>query len=284
MIEIVKQFIKRNLVGDKTRLRIIYKKRFGYKLNFKNPLTFNEKLQWLKIYDRRDLHTICADKLAVREYVTSKIGEKYLIPIISAVDSPHKIKRESLPDYPIIIKTNHNSGGNFIIRDKAHVEWGEIIQRSTKWLENNYYYSLGEWQYKNISPKLIIEKLLTDKHGNIPNDFKLFCFNGKVNYIQVDIDRFTDHKRNFYDCNWNLMPFTLVYENGQNIEKPNNLDKMIVLAEKLSSEFIFARVDFYSIEDQIYFGEITFHPEGGFGKFYPPKYDRLLGDRIQLPI
>ncbi len=248
-----------------------------------SPKTFNEKIQWLKLTDRTPLHTQCADKYAVRSYVKNKLGEEYLIPLVLQTEDVSDLVPENFPDYPFIIKTNHDSSGGLIVRNKSKINWVKARREFRNKLKNNYYYGLGEWQYKNIKPCLIAEKLLSDVNGNIPPDFKLFCFNGRVKLIQLDLDRETAHKRNMYDTQWNLLDFKYIYEQGPDYPRPTSLDKMISLAEKIARDFIFVRVDFYNIGGKVYFGEITFHPESGAGKFIPEIWDSKLGQLLQLP-
>lgn len=272
------------LVSDEKYARKRYFRKFGVPLNLDNPKTFMEKMQWLKLNDRRDIQTICADKIAVREYVKKKIGKEYLIPLEKILDKASELKEKNIPyNYPVIVKCNHNSAAYTIVRDKSKIDWRKERVKFYNLLRQNYYNQAREWQYKNIKPKILIEKLLTDKKGNIPKDFKLFCFDGVTKFIQVDIDRQKQAKRNFYDIKWKLLPLKLNLENGEPVEKPKNLDLMIDLAYKLSNDFPFARVDFYSLDDKIYFGEITFHPGSGFG-FYNSEglYDEKINSYISL--
>ncbi|MCG2461179.1 glycosyl transferase [Flavobacteriaceae bacterium F89] len=256
----------------------------GYTLNLKNPKSLNEKAQWLKLHDRSPLHVTCADKFAVRDHIKEKIGEKYLIPLVLSTTDIEEIAPENLPDYPVIIKTNHNSGGVTIVKDKNTMDWLKIRDTLKEQLRSNYGDGKGEWQYKDIKPCIIIEKLLLDKSGNIPPDLKLHCFNGKLKFVQVDLDRAIDHKRNLYDENWSFLDCTWRYKNGRDIKKPKVFDEMVAVAEKLAQDFIYVRVDLYNLEDKIYFGELTFHTESGFGKFEPQEWDYKLGKMLQLPI
>lgn len=299
MKQFLKYIVKETQIGPsllraymKTRNRIvpqrILAKRklehlLGYEPNLVNPTTFNEKIQWLKLYDRTPLHTECADKYAVRNYVERKLGREYLIPLVFQTRNVNDIISENIPDYPIIIKTNHDSSGGIIVYDKSQTDWDAVRHALRKKLRRNYYYGKGEWQYKNIRRCVIAEKLLTDENGDIPVDYKLFCFNGKTKVIQVDIDRHTDHKRNMYDEHWNLLNCKYIYENGPDIVKPSCLTKMISLAETIAEDFTFVRVDFYNIGEKTYFGEITFHPESGSGRFVPAGWDKKFGELLHLP-
>ena len=270
-------------ISDSTYLKIRYLLQFGKILNLKSPKTFNEKIQWLKINNRTDLHTQCADKFLVRKYVKNVIGEEYLIPLVFNTKNVNDVQPKILPNYPVIIKLNHDSGSYFIIRDKKNQNWDNIRSKLLKSLNRDYYILGREWQYKNIKRIIIVEKLLIDNSGKTPKDFKFHCFNGEVKFIQVDIDRENNHKRNMYDLEWNLLDFEFNYKKGIQVKKPLKLNELIILAKKLSSKFIFARVDFYEVNGNIYFGEITFHPESGFGKFYPKSKDLEYGQILKLP-
>lgn len=271
------------LLPEKTLAKRKFKRLLGYSLNLDAPKTFNEKLQWLKLHERTPLHTQCADKYRVRAHVEKKIGAEYLIPLVYQTENVEEIIPENFPEHPFIIKTNHDSGGGIFVHDKSEIDWGQVRDTLGKRLKHNYYHGHGEWQYKNIEPCILAENLLSDEQGNIPADYKLHCFNGKLGFIQIDLDRETDHRRNIYDPEWNLLECTYLYKKGATLEKPKVLDKMRELAEILASDFTFARVDFYNIGEKIYFGEITFHPESGTGKFTPQSWDQKFGELMTLP-
>jgi hypothetical protein len=254
----------------------------GYQPNIDKPTTFNEKMQWLKLNDRQEIHTLCADKYKVRALVEKEIGAEYLIPLLFKTDDIKQLTLENIPDEPCIIKPNHDSGSIFIVKDKITLDLKKAQQELGRSLHRNYYHINREWQYKNIPPLVLIEKLLTNDQGDIPNDYKVFCFAGKAKCIQVDSDRFTQHARAFYDTKWQPLPFDLKYSKVEEIPPPKNLKLIIELAEKLSKPFPFARIDFYEIDNQVYFGEITFHPESGFGAFSPQEWDEKLGNMVPL--
>jgi hypothetical protein len=244
-------------------------------------------MHWLKLNDRSKLHTICADKLLVRDYVAEQIGEKYLIPLLYSTKKTSEITPKKLPDFPVIIKTNHDSGSTFIINNKKEYDWQNLRNKLQNSLNNNFYYAGREWPYKHIPPRIIIEKLITQKDDSIPNDYKFYCSNGVVHYIQIEIDRGgSGHSRNIYDLNWNLLDINRGISASNNPEpRPKRLTEMISLCEKLSAPFLFARVDLYYVDDElIYFGEITFTPAGGLTPFEPNKWDKIFGDTISLPI
>ena len=286
----VYHYYRTHYIDDERFLKQNFKKRFGRPLDLDHPKTLNEKINWLKLNDRTPLHTQCADKYLVRHYVSDVIGDDCLIPLVFQSYDVHDIEASNFPDFPFIIKANHDSSGGVIVRDKSQIDWKATRKHFRALLKKNYYYSGKEWQYKNIKPCVIAEKLLVNSSGAIPFDYKLHCFNGKVEVIQVDIDRYTDHKRNLYDIHWNLLPFTWslwrnnkpLWDNGRAIEKPTNLTKMITVAEQLAKAFCYVRIDLYDFENMVYFGEITFHHGSGLETIYPESYDLELGNRVNL--
>ncbi|MET6991009.1 ATP-grasp fold amidoligase family protein [Sediminicola arcticus] len=275
--------LRNKIIPQEILLKIRFKRMLGYPLNLKEPKTFNEKIQWLKLHDRSSLHIKCADKYAVRKYVKEKIGEKYLIPLILKTTNVEDISPEKIPEYPVIIKTNHDSGGVSIIKNKNLINWSELRIKFQKKLNNSYGEVKGEWQYKNITPCIIIEKLLLNKQGQIPSDYKLHCFNGRLVFTDIHFERFTNHKRNLYDKDWNLINCRWVYDNGPNIPKPAVYEEMKTIAEQFAKDFIYVRVDLYVIENNIFFGELTFHAGSGNEKFIPQIWDSKFGNMLQLP-
>ncbi len=273
------------LLPEKYRLERRFKRILGYSLDLDRPVTLNEKIQWLKLYDRTELHPICADKYAVRDYIKQKIGEEYLISLVFHSDDPAQIKADKFPDYPFIIKTNHDSSGGIIVWKKEDVNWDEVREIFRKRMKSNYaIFGKGEWQYASIKPMIIAERLLITEDGSIPADFKMHCFNGSLKFTQVDLDRQTNHTRNLYDRDWNYIPVSWLYKNGREVTKPSVYEKMVQLAEKLAKEFIYLRVDFYVVSGNIYFGELTFHSDSGNGKFIPEEWDTTFGNMLKLPI
>ncbi len=283
------KYIAYRLLPTKTYLQLYYFRVFGRFTNFKRPNTLNEKLQWKKLYGHSPLHTTITDKYSVREYITKRIGKDYLIPLVTVLDDPDRFELANLPQ-SFVAKVNHGSGQNRIVRDKCQVDELEIRRCLKRWFSNNHYYESKEPQYRDIKPRIIVEELLTDDDGKIPLDYKLHCFNGRVEAIQVDIDRFGDHRRNFYSKDWNLLPFTWSqwdkygpkWENGSAIEKPRELAKMIDIAGTLSQPFDYIRVDLYCLRNRIYFGELTLNHGGGWERFDPPEYDKIFGDKLIL--
>ena len=206
------------------------------------------------------------------------------MPLLLHTKNVNDLTPDNLPQTPFIIKATHYCGGNIIVRDKDKVNWNRVREKASIWLKENYYYRLREWQYKNIPPALVVEKLLQDNAGKIPYDYKIHCFHGEIEFIQVHQDRESNHRKVIYDSNWNQLKFSSHYEEGSAIPEPKTFDLMKKIARKLSSEFYYVRVDLYEVENTVYFGELTFHHASGFRKFSPASQDRILGDKLKLPI
>lgn len=256
-----------------------------YELNLENPITFNEKLQWLKLYDRNPEYTTMVDKFAVKEYVASKIGEQYLIPTLGVWDSFDNIDFTNLPNQ-FVLKCTHDSGGIVICRDKSTFDRQSAKKKLSDSLKTNFFWCSREWPYKNVKPRIIAEKYIKDNKQGELKDYKLMCFNGKVECSFVCEDRYKDTglKVTFYDADWNVMPFERHYpRNSVLCERPKKYDLMVELAEKLSENIPFVRVDFYEVQGKVYFGEMTFYPGAGFEEFNPPEWDKKLGDWLVLP-
>ncbi|MEX0802091.1 MAG: ATP-grasp fold amidoligase family protein [Candidatus Binatia bacterium] len=265
-------------VSDLFSIADTYKATYGKWPNLLTPTTFNEKLQRNKLLRRSRRHIQWADKLAVREYVEQMIGKDYLANLYWAGLSLDTVNCNTLPSR-FAIKCNNGSGYNILVHDKKKINWNKICEQTSLWLKEDYSRIYQEWQYRWIKPKVLIEELLVDPAADELLDFKIFCFSGKPEMIQVDVDRFTNHTRAFFDRHFNRLPFTLVYPSPTaEIPKPNNLELMLHLATVLAGAESFVRVDFYNIQERVVFGEMTLHPEGGFGRFYPPEYDNIVGD------
>ena len=276
-------------VPARVYLQAIYLWKFRKPANLKDPATLNEKILWKKLYGYAPVHTTITDKYAVREWVAERIGGEHLIPLIAAYDSVKELRLSRLPN-SFIIKVSHGSGQNVIVYDRLFVTERQLKHLLGRWMKQNHWYLSKEPQYKGIKPRLIVEKLLTDAGGHIPMDFKFHCFHGQVEMIQVDIDRFGDHRRNFYDVDWNLMPFTWsawdrhgpLWPNGMILEKPAALNQMLLLARTLAQEFDYIRVDLLHCAGKVYFGELTLHHGGGWERFDPPSYDLFFGGKLDL--
>lgn len=273
------------LIPDSLYLHLRYYMHTKKKLNLRNPKRFNEKLQWLKLYNRRPEYTVMVDKYLVRDYIKDKIGEQYLIPLLGAWDRVEDIDFNALPD-KFVIKCNHNSGdGMYICTDKSKMDIEKVKANLKRGLEQDYYLCDREWPYKNVPRKIVAEEYLDDGSGRGINDYKVFNFNGEPYIIQVDFDRFIEHKKNIYTTDWKLCNFSFNYPSHPEIEipKPENLDEMLELSKKLSQGNPYMRTDFYSVNEKLYFGELTFFPATGYGKFEPDDIDFELGEKIILP-
>jgi len=256
----------------------------GEKLDLNNPKTFNEKMQWLKLYDSTPVKTRLADKYLVRDWVKEKIGGKYLIPLIGVWDNFDDINFDKLPNQ-FVLKCNHGSGMNIIAKDKFALNIDDTRKKINKWMNTNYAFTCGlELHYKDIKPRIIAEKYMEAEDGEL-KDYKFLCFNGHVELIWVDSERYSNHKRNIYNVNGDLLPIKIndKYENFEPCPKPKSLEKMIEFAEKLSQGFSVVRVDFYNSNGNVYFGEMTFTSTSGIRKIEPKEFDLKLGQMIKLP-
>jgi hypothetical protein len=266
-------------------LKMQYRLRCKKTLNLKQPKTFNEKIQWLKLYDRKPEYTRMVDKYEVRRYISDTIGEEYLIPLLGIWDKPDDIDFGKLPDR-FVLKCSHDSGSVVICKNKNKFDITGAKKKLDGFLKRKYYYHGREYPYKNIKGRIIAEKYMVDESGVELKDYKLQCFNGEPKIIQVDFDRFSEkHKRNFYSLDWVYQPFSLLYPTYPEkiIPKPQSLGLMLSLAKELSQGIPYVRVDFYSIEKKIYFGELTFYHGSGYEKFDPPEWDSILGSWINTP-
>lgn len=275
------------LLKESTRKRVAkqFKKQMGTDLNLKNPATFNEKLQWLKLYWRDPLLVSLADKVDARDYVSRKVGDKYLVPLIAVCNSEKEVVAAA-KGRKSAIKMAHASGWNVIVSDETAVDWSDVAKKCREWFASNYYFSSREFQYRAIPHRAVVEELLVDQSGKIPKDFKFHVFrNGsEVDlFVQVDSDRFDDHTRNFFTERWEPLDFGLKFKRGEfDIEKPTNFEEMKEVALTLSEGLPYVRVDLYDTGDKVYFGEMTFMPEAGYGTFTPNRYDYLWGELLDL--
>ena len=264
---------------DKMYLQLHYFIKFKRFINFKDPKTFNEKINWLKIHDRNPEYTKMVDKYEAKEYVKNIIGEKYIIPTIGVWDKFEDIDFQKLPDQ-FVLKCTHDSEGLVIVKDKSKLDIREAKKKIEEAMRYNFFYIGREYPYKNIKPRIIAEPYLEDSTNHELRDYKFFCFNGKVEIYKIDFNRQTKHQANYYDRKGNLLKFGEVIcppDYNKKIKKPEKLKLMIKLAEQLSSDDCFVRIDFYQVNGQVFFGEKTFYPASGFGKFTDPKWDYNLG-------
>ena len=273
------------LIPDRIYLQIVYFKHFRRFINFNNQKTFNEKIQWLKLNYRNEEYTKLVDKYRVKQYITKLIGEEYVIPTLGVWNNVDDIDFKSLPE-KFVLKCNNDSGGIVICKNKKDFDEAKAKSFLKERLKNNGYWYGREWPYKNVKPCIIAEKYMEDSISKDIKDYKFFCFNGSMEFFDIDIDRFIEHRANYYDRNGNFLPFGKTYcppDYTKKIEMPKNLDKMIELAETISHNTVLSRIDFYEIDGQVYFGEITFYPGSGFSPFTDEKWDYKLGDMIDLP-
>jgi hypothetical protein len=272
------------LIPDRLYITIQFRALTGRSLNLKNPTSFNEKLQWLKLNDRKEWYTNIVDKVEVSKYVSERIGEQYIIPVIAVFNSVDEIDYTKLPDQ-FILKCTHDSGGTIICTDKSKLDVQKTNSYLRKKLNRNYFYLHREFPYKKIKSRIICEQFISPDGVSTPIDYKFFCFHGVPKIIQVDTNRFTNHGRLTLDTNWNKVPFVIdpqyVKENLQ-IEKPGNLDEMLAISKKLSQGFKFIRIDLYSVNTKIYFGEMTFYQLAGYENITPYEYNEWMGSLINL--
>lgn len=271
-------------LSDEKYLKIKYYAVFHKKLDLNNPQTFNEKLQWLKLYDRKDIYTKMVDKYDAKEFIANTIGEEYVIPTLGVYDKFDEIDFEKLPKQ-FVIKCTHDSGGLVIVKDKSNLNIKEARKKINKALKRNYYNNGREWPYKNVKPRIIVEKYIYDKKYNDLRDYKFYCFNGKAELFYITSERETQLKLTFFNVKGEFLNLKQDGDdNNPNIELPTNLNKMILLAEKISKNIPHLRVDFYEIDNKIYVGELTLSDGSGFGKFEPEIWDKKIGDMIDLSI
>lgn len=270
------------LLPDKTFLKMYYLVMMREELNLKNPKTFNQKLQWLKLYDRKTEYTTMVDKYAVKKYIAEKIGGEYIIPTLGVWDKFDDIDFDSLPEQ-FVLKCTHDSGGLVVCRNKSQLDIDATKKKIEKSLKTNYFYNGREWPYKDVPRRIIAEQYMADDL----RDYKLFCFNGVPRMTLVCSERFTRDglKEDFYDEAWNHLDVQRP-AHGNNIlpiQRPKQYELMKQLATKLSEKMPFVRIDFYEINEKVYFGEITFYPASGFEGFKPEEWDLKLGEWIKLP-
>ena len=279
----ISEFIKRH-VPDSIFLKIVFKRIMGYPLNLSNPKTFNEKLQWLKLYNRNPLYTTLVDKSTVKKWVADKIGEKYLIPTLDVWNNFDEIDFDKLPNQ-FVLKCTHDSGSVVICKNKNEFDKAAARNKITAALKNNYYYASREWPYKKIKPRIIAEQYMEDRNGAFV-DYKFSCFNGHVENVMVCLDRhINDVKFYFFDRAWNLQRLNIRGKNAPKdftIPKPDSMDEMFDIAAKLSKDMPYVRVDLFECDGKIYFGEMTFFPDCGFDAKLLPETDAYFGKLLDL--
>ena len=281
----IQEGLKRLRESDEQRIRRKYRAELGRDPDLENPVTYTEKVLWLNLHHRDPRLVVCCDKFAVRDWVAERVGRELLVPLLGVYEDPDEIDLEALPG-SFVIKATHGSGWNLIVPDREAIDWTEARRSLRDWLTRNYYAHKREWQYRDVRPRLIVEEYLGDP-DEVPAQYQFFCFRRGEEQrvlVQVDFDQHTDHRRDYYDLDWNRMPFASRVPNAEReAPRPEKLEEMVEVARRLAEDFPFVRVDLYLIEDRIYFGELTFTSGGGMSSFDPPEWDRKLGDWIGLP-
>ena len=272
-------------VPDKAMIKLQYRIKLKRKLNLKDPKRYTEKIQWYKLYYRNPVMMECVDKYGVRKYIEKKGLGNILNQLYQVVDRPEEINFDQLPD-KFVIKTTNGSGTNILVKDKKTLNIAETKKKLNDFLNMAEAPAGREWAYGGSSKKIIVEELLEDNSNKDKgiSDYKFLCFNGKPVYVVYDKDRFSDHKRNFYDVNWNYVKVDSdcpCFEDS--VKKPENYEKMVEIASVLSRDFPAVRVDLYNIEGKIYFGELTFYPWSGYVQYTPDSFDFELGKYFVLP-
>lgn len=273
-----------NWMSDESYLKVAYRIKMGKRLNLDAPKTFSEKLQWMKLYDRRNEYTRMVDKYEVKQIVGEAIGNQYVVPTLGVWDHFDEINFEALPEQ-FVLKCTHDSGGLIICKNKKTFKTEVAKRKLEKCLKHNFFWGQREWPYKNVKPRIIAEKYIEEPTGEL-KDYKFFCFHGEVKFFKIDFDRHVNHHANYYDRNCTLLPFgevAIAPIPEKELAIPNNINKMMRLAEKLSADLPFARIDFYNVAGDIFFGEITFFPISGLGKYTSDDWDIKIGDMLLLP-
>lgn len=278
----------KKIIPDHIYLKYKFRKLMGYPLNLRNPQTFNEKLQWLKLHDRKPIYTTMVDKYEAKKYVASVIGSQYIIPTLGVWNQFDEIPFEKLPNQ-FVLKTTHDSGSVVIVNNKEYFLknkncYNAARNKLNESLKHNFYYAFREWPYKNVKPRIIAEKYITDNKHSVPNDYKVFTFNGEFDSVMVCTDRNKGHaKFRFYDENWNRKIYMKPeLEPNDDIERPANLEEIIQISEKLGYGHPHLRIDLYDINGKIYFGELTFFDQCGYDTDITYNTDIYWGNKIDL--
>jgi len=273
-------------LSDESFIKKQFKYTMGYDLDLENPKTYNEKLQWLKLFDRKSAYTVMVDKYAVKQYVSKKIGEEYLIPTLGVWDKPEDIDFDVLPDQ-FVLKCTHDSGGLVICKDKKKLDKSQAVKKIKSCLKRKYFYIHREWPYKNVRPRVIAEQYMEDSETGELRDYKFFCFNGEVKALFIASERqseSTETRFDFFDTDFNHLPITNGHPNADTPpQKPKCFEEMKRLASLLSKNIPHVRVDFYEVNGRVYFGELTFSHWSGFVPFSPKEWDYTFGSWIKLP-
>lgn len=285
---IVSLGMKTSLIPDKVYLSSMCYLIFGNRINWKKPATFSEKLQWLKVYNRKPEYTKLVDKFEVKKIVSDIIGEQYIIPNYGLWENVEDVDFDNLPN-SFVIKCTHNSAvGLYICKNKENLDRVQVIKQLREGLRRNHYLKGREWPYKNVKPRIIAEKYIEPaSNTNDLTDYKWYCFDGVPKYCQVIQNRTNKETIDFFDTEWKHQNFIGLNPKANHAEsipsKPDNIKTQIDIARKLSKNIPFSRIDLYEVGGHTYFGEITFYPMSGFGKFSPEQFNLILGNMLKLP-
>lgn len=292
LAQVALRFIGEERLPDRMVIKYQFHNVFGYPLDLKHPQTFNEKLQWLKLYNRNPLYTTLVDKYRVKHWVAEKIGEQYVIPTLAVYDSVDDIDLDKLPNQ-FVLKCNHDSGSVVICRDKLTFDFAAAKRILQNGLNTDFYLKHREWPYKNVKRCIIAEKYLEPVVESIDiashiMDYRIYCFDGNplmiyayTNYLQSNNSKPEPSNCDYFDVNWQPLPYIQRSQSRGNIERPKELSCMLDAAQQMSKDIPFARIDFYET-DKLYLGEITFYPGAGLSKFHPHIWDKKIGEHINL--
>lgn len=273
-----------SFLPDELYIQLNYFAHFGRFANLKKPITYNEKLNWLKLHDHNPLYTKLVDKYEVKQYVSDVIGSQYVIPTLGVWDSFDEIRFDDMPNQ-FVLKCTHDSEGLIIVKEKGLLDWNFARSKLNKALNQNFYYIGREWPYKNVKPRIIAEKYMEDDVDGELRDYKFFCFDGEPKALFIATERASnDVKFDYYDLNFNHLEIKQKYKNSSKcIRKPSNFNNMIEFSRMLSNKMPHVRVDFYEVNGKLYFGELTFYHFSGFMPFEPKEWDDIFGQWLQLP-
>ena len=280
---ILTRILASRLFSDKESIKLMYRLLMKKKLNLKEPKTFNEKLNWIKLYYRKPIMTTMVDKYEVKKYVSNIIGSERVIPSIAIFDKWDDVDFDRL-EAPFVMKTTHSSGVIAVVKDKETFDYKKTKKKFNKSLKQNYFFSCREWPYKDVKPRIIVEQFVKDdREDNLPV-YKFFCFNGEPYLVQtIKNDKTSYETIDYFDTNWKFLELKQNFENSEvPLSKPSNFEEMKELAAKLSKGFPFVRVDLYSVNGKVYFSEFTFFSDAGYQRFYPDEWDMILGEKIVL--
>lgn len=273
------------IIKDKWYIAIRYRLKMGYWMDFDHPITYTEKLQWLKLYNRRPEYTMMVDKYEVKRYVSEVIGSQYVIPTYAAYENSSQIDWDCLPE-KFVLKTSNGGGGNnvFICQDKSSIDKAKVMRMMNQSLNYDIYRNFGEWPYKNVKPRIIAEELLKTREGDI-RDYKFYCFLGEPKLVLVASNRFSTHNFDYFDIDFKHLDITSRCgdHSPSSIEKPENYELMVSLVRQLAKDIPHVRIDMYNCDGKIYFGEMTFYDSSGYDDLQSDEWNRRLGDWIKLP-